>query len=155
MQEEERMYLIWFRGGKGKKLLPRRPKSQYFFQKPILMKLIVYICSLIIIGQSLTLCLETRFGTFLNSKLVQSYKKKKEFKTIEIEPSVPLGTPTSLQNTKKQNLKISQQTETATPGTIKQKKHFTFISMIHHSTETLAKSESPQYSRNLSNLTHN
>ena len=33
--------------------------------------------------------------------------------------------------------------------------HFTFISRIHHSTETLAKSESIQYSTNFSNLPDN
>ena len=32
--------------------------------------------------------------------------------------------------------------QTATPYTIKPKKHFTCVSKIHHSTETLAKSES-------------
>ena len=35
---------------------------------------------------------------------------------------------------------------------MEQKKHFTFVSRIHHSTETLAKSESLQYSTNFSNL---
>ena len=34
-------------------------------------------------------------------------------------------------------------------------KHFTFVSRIHHSTETLAKSESLQYSTNFSNLPDN
>ena len=43
----------------------------------------------------------------------------------------------------------------STAYTIKQKKHFTFISRIHHSTETLAKSESLQYSTNFSNLPDN
>ena len=46
-------------------------------------------------------------------------------------------------------------TERATPYTIKEKKHFTFISRMHHSTETLAKSESIQYSTNFSNLPDN
>ena len=45
--------------------------------------------------------------------------------------------------------------ERATPYIVEQKKHFTFISKIHHSTETLAKSESLQYSTNFSHLTHN
>ena len=45
--------------------------------------------------------------------------------------------------------------ERATHYTIKQKKHFTFVSRIHHSTETLAKSESLQYSTNFSNLIDN
>ena len=45
--------------------------------------------------------------------------------------------------------------ERANPYTIEQKKHFTFISKIHHSTETLAKSESLQYSTNFSNFPHN
>ena len=36
--------------------------------------------------------------------------------------------------------------EGAIPYTIKQRKHFTLVSKIHHSTETLAKSESLQYS---------
>ena len=36
-----------------------------------------------------------------------------------------------------------------------EKKHFTFVSKVLHSTETLAKSESLQYSTNFSNLTHN
>ena len=39
--------------------------------------------------------------------------------------------------------------------TIEQKKHFTFVSKFHHSTETLAKSESIQYSTNFSNLPDN
>ena len=34
------------------------------------------------------------------------------------------------------------------PYTIEQKKHFTFVSKIHHATESLAKSESLQYSTN-------
>ena len=45
--------------------------------------------------------------------------------------------------------------ERATPYTVRQKKHFTFKSKIHHSTETLANSESLQFSINFSNLTHN
>ena len=45
--------------------------------------------------------------------------------------------------------------EKATPYTNKQKKHFTFVSSIHHSTEILAKSESLQYSTNFSNLPDN
>ena len=45
--------------------------------------------------------------------------------------------------------------ERATPYTIKQKKHFTFVLRIHHSTETLAKSESLQYSTNFSKLPDN
>ena len=45
--------------------------------------------------------------------------------------------------------------ERATPYTAEQKKHLTFISRIHHSTETLAKSESLQYSINFSNLPDN
>ena len=44
--------------------------------------------------------------------------------------------------------------ERATSYTIK-KKHFTFISKIHHSTETLAKSEFLQYSTNFSNSPDN
>ena len=43
----------------------------------------------------------------------------------------------------------------ATPYTVEQKKHFTFISKIHHSTETLAKSEFLQYSTNISNSPDN
>ena len=39
--------------------------------------------------------------------------------------------------------------------TVVQEKHFIFISKIHHSTETLSKSESLQYSSNFSNLPHN
>ena len=38
---------------------------------------------------------------------------------------------------------------------MEQKKHFTFVSKIHQSTHTLARSESLQYSTNFSNLTHN
>ena len=38
--------------------------------------------------------------------------------------------------------------ERATTYTIKEKKHFTFISKIHHSMETLAKSKFLQYSTN-------
>ena len=45
--------------------------------------------------------------------------------------------------------------ERATPYTVEQKKQFTFISKIHHSTETLAKSESLLYSINFSNLPDN
>ena len=45
--------------------------------------------------------------------------------------------------------------ERATPYTVKQKKCFTFVSRIHHSTERLAKSESLQYSINFSNLPDN
>ena len=45
--------------------------------------------------------------------------------------------------------------KTSPYNTIKQKKHFTFVSKIHHSTETLAKTESLQYSTNFSNLPHN
>ena len=41
------------------------------------------------------------------------------------------------------------------PYTTEQKKHFTFISRIHHSTETLAKSVSLQYSTNFSKLPDN
>ena len=39
--------------------------------------------------------------------------------------------------------------------TIEQKKHFTFISKIHNSSETLAKSEFLQYSTNFSNSPDN
>ena len=45
--------------------------------------------------------------------------------------------------------------ERATPYTVEQKKHFTFISKIHHSTETLVKSEFLQYSTNFSNSPDN
>ena len=45
--------------------------------------------------------------------------------------------------------------ERATPYTVEQKKHFTFISKIYHSTEKLAKSESLQYSTNFSKLPDN
>ena len=39
--------------------------------------------------------------------------------------------------------------------TLSSKEHFTFLSKIHHSTETLSKSESLQYSTNFSNLPDN
>ena len=45
--------------------------------------------------------------------------------------------------------------ERAIPYTIEQKKHFTFVTKIHHSTETLAKSEFLQYSTNFSNSPDN
>ena len=50
---------------------------------------------------------------------------------------------------------IIDRESTATPYTIKQKKHFTFVSKIHHSIETLAKLVSLQYLTNVSNLPHN
>ena len=71
----------------------------------------------------------------------QQVPERKESQTIEIKPPVPSETITSPQNTLKQNLKRfhKNKTETAIPYTIKQKKHFTFVSKIQHSTETLAK----------------
>ena len=43
----------------------------------------------------------------------------------------------------------------AKPYTVKQKKHFTFISKMHHLTETLTKSEFLQYSTSFSNSPDN
>ena len=66
-------------------------------------------------------------------------------------------TTTPPQNTPKAELKDFTiiERERATPYTVEQKKHFIFISKIHHSTETLSKSEFLQYSTNFSNLPDN
>ena len=50
---------------------------------------------------------------------------------------------------------IDRERERVIPYTVKQKKHFTFVSKIHHSTETLTKSELLQYSRDFSDPPHN
>ena len=42
-----------------------------------------------------------------------------------------------------------------TPYAVEQKKHFIFVSKIHHLTETFAKSEFLQYSTTFSNIKHN